>query len=83
MHVLDTIFDADVKCTLGARDHDGTTLLYETKQTTGVQSGGTDLVYDGDGANTKFRSYYFFTCELPTNNGQQLAKIYSYRVKER
>ena len=83
VHVLDTIPTADVSCTLAARDQDGEAYLYETRSTSGVQSGGTALTFDGDDKWTWLESYYYLKCSLPTNvDPYQLAKIYSYQVVE-
>jgi hypothetical protein len=84
VHVLDTILNKDVSCTLNARSYANGPIKFETQATSGVDSDGDDLVFDGFslGFNANHDAHYYFQCQVPTNQGVQVVKIYSYEVTE-
>ena len=84
VHAVDTLFNKDLSCTLNARHHANGPIIFETKTTTGVNSAGQDLVFDGIRVNNPsgYEAHYYLQCQVPTNQGPQFVKIFSYEVTE-
>jgi hypothetical protein len=85
VHAYDTIFDKNLSCTLNARSYQHGPIRFETKATSGVNSNGENLVFDGffvddvEGGND---AHYYLQCQIPTNVGTQVVKFFSYEVTE-
>jgi hypothetical protein len=85
VQLLDTILNKDVTCSLNFRSPQQGVEFFQSASTSGVSSAVTTLeflnpVYVGTVATGD--AYYYIQCALPTNQGAQVVKLFSYEATE-